>query len=119
MSQIVIRQTSAFTKCLNLLGNESQVEELAGRLREHPQLGDVIPGTGGLWKIRVALPGKGTRGGGRIIYIWLKETSEIVLLWMYSKGASEDLTSKEKKALAALAAEIKSQSRNAKKEKKG
>jgi hypothetical protein len=35
----------------------------------HPDAGDVIPRMGGLRKIRLALPGRGKRGGARVLYL--------------------------------------------------
>ena len=117
--KITLRQTGAFSKQLQQIGSTSHFHELAGRLQSHPELGDVIPGTGGLRKIRMSLLGRGSRGGARIIYIYLKQASELFFLWLYSKGEAEDLTGKEKKALAALAAKIKSQAHHAKKKEAG
>ncbi len=85
----------------------------------HPELGDVIPGMGGLRKIRMALPGKGSRGGARIIYIHLREINELFFVWLYFNSTAKDLTSKEKKMLAAFAAEIKLQAHDAKKKRTG
>ena len=107
MSKPVIRQLSPFTKRLKQLNNEPQFLKVAARLQEHPELGDVIPGAGGLRKIRVALPGMGKRGGGRIIYLWLKEMNTLVFFWQYAKGESENISPEGKKALAAIAAQVK------------
>lgn len=44
----------------------------AGRyLAANPRTGDVIPGTGGIRKLRWRAKGKGRRGGARVIYLRL------------------------------------------------
>ena len=55
-------------------------------LVRYPDKGNVIPGTGGVRKLRWALKGKGKRGGLRVIYYWKRTESEIWLLTLYSKS---------------------------------
>lgn len=68
-------------------------------LMSSPKLGDVIQGTGGLRKIRVASKGKGKRGGSRIIYYFLDEKRRFYLLTIYGKSEMSDLTADQKKQL--------------------
>jgi len=52
----------------------------------------VIPGSGGLRKMRVGIDNRGARSGGRVIY-WAGSTDlPVVLLWVYAKNAADDLT---------------------------
>ncbi len=67
-------------------------------LSVHPEAGDIIRGTGGIRKIRWAMPGRGKRGGSRIIYYWVKKEDHIYLLTVYAKGAKDDLTAVERDA---------------------
>ena len=64
----------------------------------HPEAGDVIRGTGGIRKIRRATPGRGKRGGSRIMYYWLAKEEHIYLLTVSAKGAKDDLTAAERDA---------------------
>ena len=114
MPQLAVQQLAQFTAQLKQLNNEAQFQELAARLREHPGLGPVIRGAGGARKIRVGMPGRGKRGGARIIYLWLPEAGQLIFLRLYAKNEAEDLTAKEKKTLATIAAGIKVQFQNAK-----
>lgn len=68
---------------------------------ENPELGDVMPGTGGFRKVRWEDPrrGKGKRGGLRVIYYYLTAEYQIWLFTLYDKGEASDLTADEKKAL--------------------
>ena len=74
-----------------------------------PERGDVIPGCGGLRKIRVADPrrGKGKRGGARVIYLHVLEANVIYLMDIYSKDEQDDLTADQKKILKKLAEECR------------
>ncbi|HIH0879842.1 TPA: type II toxin-antitoxin system RelE/ParE family toxin [Vibrio cholerae] len=65
-------------------------------------LGDVIQGTGGLRKIRVASKGKGKRGGSRIIYYFLDEKRRFYLLTIYGKNEMSDLNANQRKQLMAF-----------------
>ena len=66
----------------------------------------VIAGTDGLRKLRLALPGRGKRGGARVIYYWQNDQERIFLILIYPKGAKEDLTPKEKIILKQLVKEL-------------
>ena len=56
-----------------------------------PDQGDVIPHSGGLRKARMRLPGRGKRGGARVIYLRLPRNDTIVLFYLYTKARCEDL----------------------------
>ena len=71
-------------------------------LMVNPKQGDVIQGTGGLRKIRVASKGKGKRGGSRVIYYYLDDKTRFYLLTIYSKNEVTDLTADHKKQLKAF-----------------
>jgi hypothetical protein len=62
----------------------------------------VIPGSGGLRKLRVALPGRGKRGGARLIYYWDKPRHQLYLLFLYPKNERTDLTRAQIKVLRDL-----------------
>ena len=71
-------------------------------LAADPEQGDVIEGTGGLRKVRVASSGRGKRGGSRVIYYHFTSRSHIALLLIYPKNVKDDLSSEERKALKQL-----------------
>lgn len=60
-------------------------------LARHPGAGKIIPGAGGLRKMRWAAKGHGKRGGARVIYFWWIADERILLLDIYGKGKQEDL----------------------------
>lgn len=83
------------------------IEALAVYLIDHPDAGDVIPGSGGVRKLRWAAKGKGKRGGARIIYLYVVIAARVYLVRCYAKNVKTDLTADEKKALRQIAAYLK------------
>jgi len=64
-----------------------------------PDAGDLIPGGGGLRKIRWSAQGRGKRGGVRVIYYWAVRQEQILMLLMYAKNERDDLTVEQLKVL--------------------
>ena len=65
----------------------------------NPMAGDLLQGCRGLRKIRWGSKHRGKRGGVRILYYWAVGRDQILLLDLYAKNESDDLTSKQYKAL--------------------
>ena len=83
--------------------------ELQRALLSNPEIGVLIPGTGGLRKLRWedARRSKGKRGGLRVIYYYLSEDRQVWFFTLYDKDEATDLTPDEKKAFkAAIQAEL-------------
>ena len=76
-----------------------------------PRSAPVIPGTGGIRKLRWSGSGRGKRGGVRTIYFFHGEIATIYLLTIYAKGDREDLRPADIKAWARLVATIKREAR--------
>jgi hypothetical protein len=83
--------------------NDDEYRELQAALGTNPELGDLMPGTGGFRKARWAdaRRGKGRRGGLRIIYYHFRSDHQIWLMTLYDKDEASDLTASEKKTLKA------------------
>ena len=71
-----------------------------------PTCGDIIPGSGGLRKVRIGRDGIGKRGGTRVVYYFYNEDFPILLLALYAKNEKNDLTTAEKREFAASMREI-------------
>jgi hypothetical protein len=101
---VIFRETTLFTKQVVEKLTNSEYRELQAALMLQPELGDLIPETGGLRKVRwaEASRGKGKRGGLRVIYYWYTPLTLIYLLMIYSKSDRDDLSSGEKKTLRKL-----------------
>jgi mRNA-degrading endonuclease RelE of RelBE toxin-antitoxin system len=83
---------SHFAHNINLLGDDEDYLTLQITLMERPDAGAVIPGGGGLRKLRWAGSGRGKRGGLRLIYYYVTAEGQILLLHLYAKNQMEDLS---------------------------
>jgi len=103
-------ESAAFTRHNSDYLTDDEYRKLQTELAGNPELGDLMPGTGGFRKLRWADPrrGKGRRGGLRIIYYYFLSDQQIWLMTLYGKDEAADLTPKEKKILKdAVEAELK------------
>jgi hypothetical protein len=98
-------ETPVFTKTVQRFISDDEYRELQSSLMRHPEQGVVIPGAGGLRKVRWARAGSGKRGGLRVVYYWAPGERVFYLLYVYSKNEQGDLTPAQARALAALVRE--------------
>jgi mRNA-degrading endonuclease RelE of RelBE toxin-antitoxin system len=81
--------------CLRSLWSKYLTDEEYGALQESlmrdPDAGPVIPGSGGIRKIRWAAQGRGKRGGYRVIYFVRRTHGVIWMLTMYPKNVAENI----------------------------
>jgi len=96
---MVIVETPVFTRQVQDLLADDDYRLLQVALINRPDLGAVIRGSGGLRKVRWNLPGKGKRGGVRIIYYWAVAQDQLLMLFMYPKNVRDDLTPAQVKIL--------------------
>jgi hypothetical protein len=66
-----------------------------------------VAGAGGARKARVKKGGKGKRGGPRAIYFFHVLGKIVYMLAVYAKSEKDDLSPEDKKALQAVATQIK------------
>ena len=103
-------EAPAFTRYLSSYLTDDEYRELQTRLATAPEVGDMIPGSGGFRKVRWADPkrGKGRRGGLRVIYYYFSAANQIWMMTLYDKNEASDLTAREKRTLrAAMETEIR------------
>jgi len=96
---MLIVETAVFTKRIQAILPDEQYRLLQNQLVENPQLGKVIPGSGGLRKVRWSIADKGKRGGIGVIYYWSAARATILMLFVYPKSVQDDLTPEQLKAL--------------------
>ncbi|MFN2316500.1 MAG: addiction module toxin RelE [Gemmatimonadales bacterium] len=104
-------ETRVFTWRVQALRLEGELRALPHRLIEHPDAGDLDPGTGGLRKIRLGDParGKGKRGGARVHYLWLPNHAVVYLMFIYTKAEADSLEPAQKRELRMVVDRIKSE----------
>ena len=78
-------------------------------LAQRPAAGAVVPGTGGVRKLRVALPGRGKRGGARIIYYYRAAVARVYLIVAYAKNTRVTLSGAEQRRIRKLVSELESE----------
>ncbi len=86
-------ETKLFTRLVQEYLTEEQYAALQAFLINHPGAGDVIPGSGGVRKLRWRAPGRGKRGGYRVIYYARIARGVIYVLTMYPKNVAESISS--------------------------
>lgn len=59
------------TTAADLLDDEA-LRHIELTLLAEPRAGAVVAGTGGIRKLRVPLPGRGKRGGARLVYLYIE-----------------------------------------------
>lgn len=102
-------ESPGFTDAVHEFFDDETYADFQKQLLAQPNKGTVMPGCGGLRKIRTANPRrrKGKRGGARVIYLHVPEANWIYLLEVYGKDEKDDLSAAEKKILKRLAGEFK------------
>jgi mRNA-degrading endonuclease RelE of RelBE toxin-antitoxin system len=81
----------AFTKYIYKYLSEDEYLGLQSFLLQYPEVGRVVPGSGGVRKVRWAMAGKGKSGGVRVIYYFKRQEDEIWLLTIYSKSEADTI----------------------------
>ena len=87
-----IATTDRFESDAAEIWSEAEIDELIATIAENPHQGDLIPGTGGLRKLRWARAGMGKRGGARVITYAIDQHGKVWLLTAYTKAALDNLS---------------------------
>ena len=75
---------------------------IVDRLAADPRCGVVIPGSGGIRKVRFGFGARGKSGGARIIYLYSGETLPVLVLTVFAKNEKANLSPAERNALAKM-----------------
>lgn len=84
-------ESSIFERILPLYLDDDEYSELQQFLMQNPEAGELVPGSGGVRKVRWARPGMGKRGGLRVIYFVRHQPNEFWMLTLYAKAKREDV----------------------------
>jgi mRNA-degrading endonuclease RelE of RelBE toxin-antitoxin system len=83
--------TRLFTRLDQEYLTDDEYQELQKLLMEQPEAGSVVRGSGGVRKLRWGAPGRGKRGGYRVIYYPKTEQGVIWMLKLYPKNVKDDI----------------------------
>ncbi|MBJ7309353.1 transcriptional regulator [Rugamonas sp. CCM 8940] len=96
---LTVVETALFQRLWPLYWTEEERGAFAAFIAAHPLAGDVIPGSGGIRKVRWSRAGSGKAGGVRVIYFTRNAAGELVLLTLYAKSKVGNLTGAQLKEI--------------------
>jgi len=99
-------ETPGFLSAAAKLFTDEERADIVNLLAVDPEAGDVIRGTGGFRKVRVARRGMGKSGGARVIYIFRSTAFPVFLVTVFSKNQKENLSANERNELKKRADQI-------------
>jgi len=76
--------------------SRAEVQRITDIIAFNPTAGDILEGTGGARKVRIALPGKGKSGGYRVITFYTTADNPIFLVGIFTKDIQPNLTATQK-----------------------
>jgi hypothetical protein len=97
----------SFEKTSAGLLSDEEIRLLEEALQANPEAGAVQASTGGVRKLRVAVSGRGKRGGARIIYLYVRVRETIYMIAAFAKNVQENLTSEQKREMRLLTEVLK------------
>lgn len=101
---VTVVETPEFLAAARRLMSDADRQLLVDYLAYNPMAGDLIPGTGGVRKLRWALEGRGKRGGARVIYFHHDPGMPLFALTAYAKNERADLSQGDRNDLRRLTA---------------
>jgi len=96
LSPVAVVETPEFLAAVARLMTDDDRAVLVDYLALNPTAGAVVPGTGGVRKLRWGLKGRGKRGGARVIYFYHGRNLPLFALTAYAKNEREDLSQRDK-----------------------
>jgi hypothetical protein len=84
-------ESSTFERLRDLYLSDDDFAELQQFMMQNPESGQVVPGSGGVRKLRWGRPGMGKRGGLRVIHFLRYEPNEFWMLALYAKAKHDDV----------------------------
>ena len=77
IADMLFIETSKFSELVREYLSDDEYAALQWMLLERPDAGIIVPGSGGMRKLRWGLRNKGKSGGIRVIYYWKAKDDEI------------------------------------------
>ena len=102
-------ETAEFVARSSKLMSDEQRGRVVEMLARDPECGEIMRGTGGVRKVRIALAGRGKSGGARVVYYFHSEKLPLFALTVFAKNERANLTLAERNAMALVVRAIKYQ----------
>ncbi len=104
-----VAETRAFSQDIDAMLRPAERDAVIAGIAADPDGGELIPGTGGLRKRRIPLPGRGKRGGARVITLYLGDRFPVYAVFTYAKNEREKLSPQQTQTLMRIVTDIKAQ----------
>ncbi|MBE6720666.1 MAG: addiction module toxin RelE [Ruminococcaceae bacterium] len=91
--------------------DDNDLKALQEELTINPEKGEMMRGTGGLRKIRVAFEGRGKSGSARACYVDFAVYEKIYMISAYTKNDKDNLTKEERNEIKRLIEVLKNTQR--------
>ena len=114
-----VAETSIFTRRADALLNREDRAALISTLASNPKAGDLVPGLGGIRKLRFAPAGRGKSGAFRVIHYYAGTDLPVLALLIYAKNEQDNISPDQRRALLSLIDGYKVERRAMKKGKAG
>ncbi len=92
---VTVVETTSFVTDAKTCMSDDERSEAISMIAANPECGNLIPGGGGIRKVRFAIGGKGKSGGVRIIYYFHNKRVPVFLLAVFAKNDQANLTRAE------------------------
>src|SRR5580698_4471193 len=102
-----VLETSIFTRSADALLTTKERNALIDALASDPAQGDLVPGLGGIRKMRFAASGRGKSGAFRVIYYLASEAQPIFAMFIYGKNEQAKPTPEQIRVMLAAVAGMK------------
>ena len=99
---VTVVETPEFIRRIDKLMDDDERAALILYLAENPTAGDLIPGTGGVRKLRWCLEGRGKRAGARIIHFFHNSRLPLFLLTAFAKNERTDISGADRNSFREL-----------------
>lgn len=101
---VSVVETPAFLAATRRMMTDGERGLLVDYLAYNPTAGELIPGTGGVRKLRWGLEGRGKRGSARVVYFYHSEAMPLFALTAYAKNERADLSQADRNDFRRLTA---------------
>lgn len=91
MSRFSFVETQLFSRLVLEYLSDAEYAKLQEASIANPEGGDLIPGSSGVRKLRWRAPGRGKRGGVRVVYYAKIRQGQIWMLTIYAKNVTESI----------------------------
>jgi RelE toxin of RelE / RelB toxin-antitoxin system len=109
---VVVREAPGFSSWADAHWSKEVYAAFIDYIAVSPTVGALVPGTGGVRKVRWHMSGRGKSGGARIIYYYHDDSIPIFLITAYAKSEAANLSEKQKASMRLLTMHLKAEARS-------